>query len=80
MSAQTVNGHRPHGINGATADKPYKIRVLGMNSGTSMDAVDCALCEFYQPSPEAQMTMKLIAYKEMQHHNEIKKRIFRAHS
>lgn len=77
MSAQTVNGHHPNGVNGATADKPYKIRVLGMNSGTSMDAVDCALCEFYQPSPEAQMTMKLIAYKEMQHHDEIKKRIFR---
>ena len=51
---------------GSGATKPYRIRVMGMNSGTSMDAVDCALCEFYQESPESQMTMKLIAVRLLQ--------------
>jgi 1,6-anhydro-N-acetylmuramate kinase len=46
-------------------------------SRTSMDAVDCALCEFVQDTPESPMHMKLIAYKEMQHHDAIKKRVFR---
>jgi hypothetical protein len=43
-----------------TASKPLDYTVLGMNSGTAMDGIDCALVRYRQESPEEPLHMELL--------------------
>jgi anhydro-N-acetylmuramic acid kinase len=50
------------------------MRIIGMNSGTSVDGIDTALCEF-MPVDEKTLTLRLLAYQELPYEEGLRKRI-----
>ncbi|KAK3703637.1 hypothetical protein LTR37_014333 [Vermiconidia calcicola] len=41
------------------------LRVIGLNSGTCMDGIDCALVHYTQESPETPLHMEILKYDEI---------------
>lgn len=53
--------------NGHLANGSLELRVLGMNSGTAMDGIDCALVRYTQESPTAPLHMEVLKVSEQPH-------------
>ncbi|KAK4141685.1 Anhydro-N-acetylmuramic acid kinase [Dichotomopilus funicola] len=74
-SGPNTNGH---GLNAHTVSRPdgsLDLTVLGMNSGTAMDGIDCALVRYRQASPSAPLHMQLLKYDEIPVPQEMKQPI-----
>jgi hypothetical protein len=54
--------HSPHRC---VADGTLDITVIGMNSGTAMDGIDCALVRYRQSSPEAPLHMEILKVRQL---------------
>jgi len=81
-SSNSPNGHVTNGAhtNGhprRRADGSLDLAVLGMNSGTAMDGIDCALVRYRQASPTAPLHMEVLKYDEIPVPQRMKKPILK---
>src|SRR5439155_20579867 len=53
------------------------MRIIGMNSGTSVDGIDIALCEFTPQDAKGTLTMRVLAYQEKPHGEDLRQRILK---
>ena len=62
-----TNGVNGNGINGLrrAPDGSLNLRVLGINSGTAMDGIDCALIHYRQSAPKAPLHMDLLKVRSL---------------
>lgn len=52
------------------------VKVMGLNSGTSIDVVDCVRCHCTQESPDAPLHLKILEYEgAASEHHEARLRI-----
>lgn len=65
-SADGVNGNGiSNGVHLA-ADGTLDIKVLGLNSGTAMDGIDCALVHYRQSAPKAPLHMDILKVRSVE--------------
>ncbi|KAK0613676.1 hypothetical protein B0T14DRAFT_606130 [Immersiella caudata] len=60
-----TNGAHTNGTPGRRADGSLDLTVLGMNSDTAIEGIDCALVRYRQASPTAPLHMEVLKYNEL---------------